>query len=107
MIAVTAGRRRWRLDTRRAWAPLLALTLLSGARAFAEPAAGTALELDLRDVPLVTAVNMLIQQSGAEISFVDPDGKLQGRKIVFLSVRPKTVEDALQKICRASGCYFE
>src|SRR5437588_3852882 len=107
MSAVTGGLRGFGRSRHRAWAPMLALALLSGARAFGEPAAGGGLELDLRDVPLVTAVNMLIQQSGAEISFVDPEGKLQGRKITFLSVRPKSVEDALQKICRASGCYFE
>src|SRR3954449_10661767 len=89
-----------------AWAPTLALALLSGV-CHAEPATGGGLELDLRDVPLVTAINLLIAQSQAEISFVDPDGKLQGKKVAFLSMRPKTVEEALQKICRATGCYFE
>ena len=88
-------------------APLFALALLSGARAFAESTPGGGLELDLRDVPLVTAINMLIAQSGAEISFVDPEAKLENRKVVFLSIKPKSVEEALQKICRASGCYFE
>src|SRR3954449_11419778 len=108
MSAVKGGRRRFAASVRRAWAPVLALALLSGARAFADtvPAAG-GLELDLRDVPLVTAINMLIAQSGAEISFVDPEAKLQSRKVVFLSIKPKSVEDALQKICRATGCYFE
>jgi hypothetical protein len=86
---------------------LLALTLLAGARVLGESAPGGGLELDLRDVPLVTAINMLIAQSGAEIAFVDPEAKLENRKVVFLSVKPKSVEDALQKICRATGCYFE
>src|SRR5947208_12338973 len=107
MSAETAGCRCFGVPLYRAWAPLLAMLLLSGARAFAETAPSAGLELDLRDVPLVTAINMLIAQSGAEISFVDPEAKLQSRKVVFLSVRPKSVEDALQKICRATGCYFE
>src|SRR5438067_2390727 len=107
MSSVRGGRRRQRMPLHQAWAPLLALALLSGARAMAESAPGSGLELDLRDVPLVTAINMLIAQSGAEISFVDPDAKLQSRKVVFLSIKPKSVEDALQKICRATGCYFE
>src|SRR2546423_4235542 len=112
MIAVMAGPRggagsRWRVPAQRVLAPLLACALLVGGRAHAEPAAGTGLELDLRDVPLVTAINLLIAQSQAEISFVDPDGKLAGKKVAFLSMRPKSVEEALQKICRATGCYFE
>ncbi len=106
MIAVSDGRSRTGRVFRWAWAPTLALALLTGV-SHAEPAAGTGLELDLRDVPLVTAINLLVAQSGAEISFVDPEGKLQSRKVVFLSMRPKSVEEALQKICRASGCFFE
>ena len=107
MLAVTCRRRCFGLSIRAAWIPMLALALLSGARAFAEPPAQPGLELDLRDVPLVTAINMLIAQTGAEISFVDPEGKLAGRKVVLLSAHPKNVEEALQKICRATGCYFE
>src|SRR5437016_5920776 len=107
MRAVMGGRRWFTVPLHRAWAPIMALALLSGARAFAETAAGSGLELDLRDVPLVTAINMLIAQTGAEISFVDPEGKLAGRKVVLLSAHPKNVEEALQKICRATGCYFE
>src|SRR5947209_15365962 len=107
MRAVLGGRRRFTVPVHRTCAVLLALALSAGVRAFADTAPGGGLELDLRDVPLVTAINMLIAQSGAEISFVDPEAKLQSRKVVFLSVRPKSVEDALQKICRATGCYFE
>ena len=79
-----------------AWAPTLALALLAGV-CRAEPAAGGGLELDLRDVPLVTAINLLIAQSQAEISFVDPDGKLQGKKVAFLSMRPKTCRGGASK----------
>src|SRR4051812_35232210 len=106
MIAVWDGRSRVGRAFRRAWAPAVALALMTGV-ACADPVAGNGLELDLRDVPLVTAINLLIAQSQAEISFVDPDGKLQGKKVAFLSMRPKTVEEALQKICRATGCFFE
>jgi general secretion pathway protein D len=106
MFAVRSGRCRGSRTLVWVGAPVLALALLAGA-ARADPSAGTHLELDLRDVPLVTAINLLIAQSGAEISFVDPDGKLQTRKVEFLTMRPKSVEEALQKICRAAGCYFE
>src|SRR5712691_12314813 len=109
MIAET-GRRRCRgVSIRLVWAPVLALALAfpTGGRASAEPPSQPGLELDLRDVPLVTAINMLIAQTGAEISFVDPEGKLAGRKVVLLSARPKDVEEALRKICRATGSYFE
>jgi type II secretory pathway component GspD/PulD (secretin) len=109
MIAET-GRRHCRgLSLHGVWVPMLALALAfpTGGRAFAEPPAPSGLELDLRDVPLVTAINMLIAQTGAEISFVDPEGKLAGRKVVLLSARPKDVEEALRKICRATGSYFE
>jgi type II/III secretion system protein len=106
MIAVSGGRSRGGFAFRWAWAPTLALALLAGV-CHAEPAPGAGLELDLRDVPLVTAINLLIAQSQAEISFVDPDGKLAAKKVAFLSMRPKSVEEALQKICRATGCYFE
>src|SRR6476660_8360688 len=102
-----AGRRRHGVSVRGAWAPLVALALLSGTRAMADSAPVGGLALDLRDVPRVTAVNMLVAQPGAEISFVDPEAKLQSRRAVFVSIKPKTVEDALQKICRATGCYFE
>lgn len=106
MIAVLRGRGRMGAASRWAWAPVMALALMSGIGR-AEPAAGTGIELDLRDVPLVTAINLLIAQTQAEISFVDPEGKLQNRKVAFLSMRPKNVEEALQKICRATGSYFE
>jgi general secretion pathway protein D len=106
MIAVLRGRRPCGSACRWVWVPMLALTLITGIGR-AEPAGGTGIELDLRDVPLVTAINLLIAQTQAEISFVDPDGKLQSRKVALLSMRPKTVEEALQKICRATGSYFE
>jgi general secretion pathway protein D len=106
MIAVLRGRSRFGAASRWAWAPLLALALLSGV-CQAEPAIGNGIELDLRDVPLVTAINLLVAQTQAEISFVDPEGKLQNRKVAFLSMRPKSVEEALQKICRSTGCHFE
>ena len=55
MLAVTCRRRCFGLSIRAAWVPMLALVLLSGACASAEPPAQPGLELDLRDVPLVTA----------------------------------------------------
>jgi general secretion pathway protein D len=106
MTAVFGSRSRRGSASRWAWAPVLALALVAGVGR-AEPAGGNGIELDLRDVPLVTAINLLIAQTQAEISFVDPDGKLQNRKVAFLSMRPKGVEEALQKICRATGSYFE
>lgn len=108
MIAGT-GRQRGRRALLLSMAPLLALALLvvPSTGGFADPPAHPGLELDLRDVPLVTAIDMLIAQTGAEISFIDPEAKLANRKVVLLSARPKNVEDALQQICRATGCYFE
>jgi hypothetical protein len=111
MIVETGWRRCGGFSVHLVWAPLLAVALAvavpTGGYAATEPPSQPGLELDLRDVPLVTAINMLIAQSGAEISFVDPEGKLQGRKVVLLSARPHNVDEALQKICRATGTYFE
>src|SRR5712692_4671805 len=109
MIAETGWRHCRGLSRHGEWVPMMALALAfpTGGRAFAEPPSPSSLELDLRDVPLVTAINMLIAQTGAEISFVDPEGKLAGRKVVLLSAHPKDVEEALRKICRATGSYFE
>jgi hypothetical protein len=106
---IAAARRQRRRNGALRWAvvPVLALGLAPGRPVFAGTQPPPGLELDLRDVPLVTAIDMLIAQSGAEISFVDPGGKLSGRKIELLSARPHSVDEALQKICRAAGCYFE
>src|SRR5437588_4695506 len=109
MIAETRWRHCRQTTVRLVWMPVLALALAfpAGGRAAAEPPSQPGLELHLRDVPLVTAINMLIAQTGAEISFVDPEGKLEGRKVVLLSAHPRNVEAALQKICRATGTFFE
>src|SRR5438445_620589 len=87
---------------------VLAMGVLLGAAAFAAPGAQAAeppIELDLRAVPLGTAVSAISIQSGAQILFVDREGTLPTR-VVTLTAKPRSVEDALRRLCQAAECYW-
>src|SRR5207302_3799575 len=100
---------RRRAGGSRALPPVLwVLGVLWGVGAFAAPGAQAAeppIELDLRGVPLGTAVNAISIQSGAQILFVDREGTLPTR-VVTLTAKPRSVEGALQLLCKAAECYW-
>lgn len=90
------------------WIGWCVVTLLVAAAPVASaPKVGpdTPLELVLRETPLGVAMNSLTLQTGVQILFVDPEGKLLARK-VSLNVTAKNVEEAIRRICTAAQCYY-
>jgi hypothetical protein len=64
------------------------------------------IDLELADAPLSQVVQLLIANSNAEIVFDDPEGKLADKKIRFISIKNKTLEKALEIVCRAVDVHF-
>ena len=69
------------------------------------PAAGL-ITLSVEKAPLTQVIQLLAQTANVEIILSDPDGKLTDRQMSFLSIKDKTIDKALDLVCRAAGLTY-
>ncbi|MBM3458428.1 MAG: hypothetical protein FJX77_07850, partial [Armatimonadetes bacterium] len=65
------------------------------------------LTIQLADVPLSQVIQLLATSAQADILFRDPDGRLAGKRLPFVSIKEKTLDQAIVLVCEAAGVYFE
>lgn len=83
---------------------LLAVGLSGAARAEGR---SRTVSIDLAQVPLSQVVQLLASSAQVEIVFNDPEGKLADRRITYISLKDKTIDQALEKVCRAAQVFYE
>lgn len=83
---------------------LLAGGLVRSVRA-AEPA--PLITLELAKVPLSQVIQLLASNGGVEIIINDPEGKLADRSIPYISIKQRTIEKALELVCKTSEAHYQ
>src|SRR5436190_24273870 len=83
---------------------LLAVGLTGAARAEGR---SRTVSIDLAQVPLSQVIQLLASSANIEIVFNDPEGKLADRRITYISLKDKTIDQALDKVCRIAQVFYE
>jgi hypothetical protein len=83
---------------------LLAGGLVRSVRA-AEPA--PLITLELAKVPLSQVIQLLASNGGVEIIINDPEGKLADRSIPYISIKQRTIEKALELVCKTAEAHYQ
>src|SRR4051812_20169941 len=83
---------------------LLAAGLAGAARAESQ---SRTVSIDLADVPLGRVIQLLASSANVEIIVNDPEGKLADRRLALVSLRDKTIEKALEYVCKVANVYYD
>ena len=71
--------------------------------AAAAPEAQKTVTVELSNVPLRQAIQMVTNNSEMDVVVKDPDNRLDTFRISFLSIKNKPVERALELVCKSAG----
>src|SRR5436190_14583179 len=84
-----------------------ALTVLGLAGTARADGRSRTVSIDLAQVPLSQVIQLLASSANVEIIFNDPEGRLADRRIPYISLKDRPIDQAVDKVCRAAQVYYE